>query len=724
MSSLLLSGCVSPAFCSGKRGGFVLGLNVLFLAMLFSPKSLYAGEASGDSLVIRLEPVSVTARRGTENAQEIPFSISVISGSEIAARRSVDFEDVLRSSPGVDVNSGGGDNDTNIRIRGVGALYPVSADDGSVTINVNGAPMSSRFAQMATFDIERVEILKGPQGTLFGRNSEAGAINITTRKPTRETEGYLRSEVGGEGRYLLEGAVGGPVSETVSARVALRRSGSDSPVMNEQDGEPVTKPRDMAMRGSVLWQPGEKTSVLFLTEYEKIEDRLSMMVLRPYGDNPSLDLTPGHFESSKETVHGSAELNHDLYGFRMTSVSSYLKSDWQTYNGSDISVNSLWMGIPMELIKEDAAEERSFSQDLRLGSLPDSKVFWVAGLNLSRTERSFDTDMPSYSTVNLRDFETNAYAVYGEITYPLSDALKVTGGLRHTWEEKTYSASYETAGMILYDDRSLSDNYSTGRVALSYAVATGTNIYGVFARGYKAGGFNDYATSSLDSDPYDPAIVNNFEVGFKHESGDRRFMLNGALFYNDVKDDHLLGYDPSKNFATVALNADTESKGFELEGCWRAGGGLTLRGGVTYIDGGITSHVTTNTAAGDVEPGNRMPDIPKWSAMISAEYSKALGGLFGAGASTFNARIGYRYVGKRAADPQNNFELDAYHKVDARIGLGIGNGEVYVWGDNLLDERYDHYGYYMISMVSTIAPFTVGWPSMGRTIGLGAAYYF
>jgi len=724
MSRLFLSDSKELACSAIKRGRFVLSLKLLALAIVFSGGNVRAEEASGVSEVIQLEPVSVTARRAVENAQDIPFSISVISGSEISARRPVDLEDVLRGTPGVDVNSWGGVNDANVRIRGTGSLYQFSAEDGSVIINMDGSPMSVRFASMATLDIDRVEILKGPQGTLFGRNSEAGAINITTRKPTRETEGYLRGEIGTEGRYLLEGAVGGPVGETVSARIAMRRSGSDSPVLNVQSDEPATRPGDMAMRGSVLWKPGEKTTALFISEYEKVEGRVGMMTLRPYGDSPSINLDPDLLKSSKETIRGSVELNHDFQDFRLTSVTSYLSSDFSSFAGADISVTELWMGMPMAVLKNEDATEHSFNQDLRLGSLPDSKVFWVAGLNFSFSDRGTDTDMPDYYMFSDRDFETDAYAVYGEMTYPLTDLFKVTGGLRHTWEEKKYEATYDAAGVLSYDDRKLTDDYTTGRIALSYAISSGTNLYGVVSRGYKSGVFNDYATSQFDSEPSEPAIVNSYELGFKHVSVDRRFELSGSVFFNDVKDDHLLAYDPAKSFASFPLNVDTETKGAELEGTWRAGGGLTLRGGLAYIDGKITSNVATFTSAGDVQNGNRLPDVPEWSALFSAEFRRPLGRLFGIDATALNARIGYRYVGERAADPQNNFDLDAYHKVDARIGLDIGNGEIYLWGDNLLDERYDLYGYYMTSMVPTIKPFHIGWPSMGRTIGVGAAYYF
>lgn len=672
-----------------------------------------------------LSSVTVTARRAAEQAKDVPFGLSVVSGEELEARRLTNMEEALRSVPGVDINSWGGANDTNIRIRGIGSLYQVSADDGSVVVNVDGVALSSRHATLGTLDIERVEVLKGPQGTLFGRNSEAGAINITTRRPTRQLEGYVRGEIGQQGQHLEEFAVGGPLSERFSGRFAVRNSGADNWVENSQDGQPISKLQDLAYRGSMLWdiQPG--TSALLVSEHQKIQGRIGLMVLRPYGDPPTNDVPPGEFDGNEKVLdRHSLEVNHDLPGMRLTSVTAYTSADFRAYAGADRAVSQMWTGMPVPIMKTETADERAISQDLRLSSLPDALVFWVAGVNFANSKRSFDMDMPLYMTVNQRNFKTDSQAIYGEVTYPLTDRLKLTGGLRHTWEKKTFDATYDNAGVSSSDRRKLNDDYSTGRVALSYAITPATNIYGVVARGYKAGGFNDNASQIADGVPYKAAVATNIELGFKSESADRRYALNGAIFFNQVKDDHLLGYDPANNFASQAINADTESKGLELEGQWRVGGGFTLTGGLTWLNGKVASDAL-GVDGGNVYSGNRLPDVPRLSYNFSASYQQGLGdALLGLPSPMLNAKLTWRHVGERAADPQNHFNLDSYDKVDMRIGVASGNTEIYLWGDNLLDERYDLYGYYMTSMVPGNAAFTVGMPSRGRSLGLGAAWYF
>lgn len=696
-----------------------------------------------DPATTELSAVTVTARHGAESAKEVPFALNVIGGDELETRRIVSMEEALRSVPGVDVNSWGGVNDANVRIRGVGSLYQVSADDASVVINVDGVPLSVRNASLGTLDVERVEVLKGPQGTLFGRNSEAGAVNIVTRRPTRHTEGYVRGEIGGQGQHLEEATIGGALSERFSGRFAVRNSGTDNWVDNARTGGPVSKPTDLAWRGSLLWDLQRGTTALMTAERQEIEGKVGLMVLRPYGDNPANDVAPGSFDGNSKTLdRHSFELNHDFSASRLTSITSHTATDLHSFAGADRVVALLWQGATAPVMKTETAKERAFNQDLRLSSLPNAPVFWVAGLNIYRADRSFDMDMPTYTamfgaytkdrSVQERDFETRSEALYGELTYPLAATLKLTAGLRHTWENKTFDGRYDsgadnfgTPRTLTFDHRSLKDNYSTGRLALSYAVTPATNLYGVLARGYKAGGFNDNATQIADGVPYKAAVANNLEFGFKSESGERRFALNGAVFINKVKNDHMLSYNPSNNFASMAVNADTATKGLEFDGSWRLGGGFALSGGMTFIRGNIVDDVAVDASAGgNVAAGNRLPDVPKWSGQVSADYRQAMAaGLFGLASPVLNAKLTYRHVGMRAADPQNHFDLDKYAKIDMRIGLVSGSTEVYIWGDNLLDKQYDLYGYYMRSGVGN-PPFTVGMPARGRSFGLGASHHF
>ena len=663
--------------------------------------------------MIELPAVSVTARHSEERAKDIPFGIDIVDGEDIQTRGQQTLENALRSTPGVNIWSDGSPHSANILIRGTGSINPVSMDDGSVALSVDGVPMSMRNLSLGTLDVERVEILKGPQGTLFGSSSRAGAINVTTNKPTRHLEGHVRTEYGQDHQHLEEAVASGPLSERLSGRIAIRNSGTEHWVENAQDGKPVSKPRSLMVRGSLLWEGGPGTSALLVAEREAAKRSPGLTVLRPYGDKPAFDVTQGLFDHNEKTVERySATINHDLAASRLTSVTAYTTLDTDFIGGYDARAMQAMFGVSEENMHRSVMDGHTASQDLRWSSLPGTSVFWVTGVNLSRAKRTFDQLYLSNGFQAERRYETTSQGLYGELTYPLTKVLKLTGGLRHTWDRKSYDAVY---GGAVPDRRRLRDDYSTGRVALSYEATSTTSVYGALSRGYESGGVSDYPTQPADSVPYKESVSNAAEIGFKTESGDRRLALSGALFATWVSDDHLLGFDPA-SFATATVNADTRSRGAELQGEWRLNG-FALSAGVSYIDAEIASDVS-GVSGGDVRKGNRTPDVPRWGGSLAVSYTRSLPDFMGLSSPLLNARLDYQYVGSRPADPQNGFDLDSYEKADLRIGVMMSNAEVYLYGDNLLDEQYDLYGFSPSPMVF------VGAPARGRTVGVGLRYDF
>ncbi|WKD51544.1 TonB-dependent receptor [Microbulbifer spongiae] len=670
-----------------------------------------------------LEVVVVTARHSKENARDIPFSVNAIDGDTLQNRLLLNVEDALRSVPGVDVYSSSGAVDANIRIRGVGSLTQVNKDDGSVVVNIDGVSMPAGNVSLGTLDIDRLEILKGPQGTLFGRNSEAGAINIITNKPTRDLEAYGRIEAGEQSQRLYEAVVSGPFSDSLSGRLAVRHTSEDHWIENITNGDPMTQPDALAFRGSLLWDLSPDTSALVIAERQHQEGFLNLQLLQPFTDNPGSEHTPGVFDNNNKTIERfSIEINHQWNRSQLTAITALVNTDFDYLTGFDSTTAGAVFNFPVEYLRGDQQEERTISQDLRLSSLPEATSFWVVGVNLSQAERSFDSMDLIRSSSQDRDYDTDSQAVYGELTLPLSDAIKFTAGLRYTRDSKTYVAEYTSfipaiGEFVQQDQRNLDDNYATGRLALSYAVSDSTNIYTVAARGYKAGGFNDFATQPLDSLPYRPAKVDTLEVGFKSES--ERLRLEGAVFFNQADDDHLIGFD-FVTFATNAVNADTETFGAELEGSWLITEGFSVAAGLSFLDTAIINDVP-GVSGGFVAAGNEVPDVPRWSTNLSLNFYRPLPDFMGLQAPALNASVNYRYVDERPADPQNHFDLTAYDKLDLRLALQTEHIEVYLWADNLLDEQYELYGYVNSDFAPTAR---IGAPARDRLIGLGAIYTF
>lgn len=686
-----------------------------------------------------LEAVTVRARFVDEAVRDLPFSVDVLSGQSLEERGLYSLEDALRTVPGVEINSYGDTLNTNVRIRGMGALQKVSGEDSSVTINVDGMAVPLGDLTSQTFDLERIEVLKGPQGTLFGSNSEAGAINIITRKPTRSFEGYVRSELGQQGQRMLEGAVSGPLSETWSGRLAWRAGGADHQVRDEASGQPVARLRDGGLRATLLWQPTGLTRLTLSAQHDRLRHHPSVIVLRPYDDRPSVVAQPYTDQSYKDANRLSAELVHDLGPALLTAVTGYARST-ELLPGNAYEGTLYRQLLGMEPEGRFAFDHRSrvLSQEVRLSSRPADPVFWVLGLNWRHSDRNMDVvnaydgffpESP-YNAGILRRLQSSSHALFGEATWPLADRLKLTAGLRHTWERKRYDARWDaldsnpSALRQAQDRQSLSDHYTTGRLALNWAATAQTSLYGVLARGYKSAGYNDSGTNiaSGGSDlPYAAARVLSYELGFKSESADGRVGLNGALFHNTARGDHLLVFN-TLSFATQAENFNTRSQGAELSGFWKLGAGFTLTGGLALTNARITGIPAASVA--DAAVGNRVPDSPRWSGNLSLAHRMPLPSFMGLASPTLHTLVTSRIVGQRAADPQNHFMLGRYHQLDLRMGVSSGPAEFYVWARNLLDQRYDMYGYYYAPMYEGGPSATVGTPARGRSLGVGFAYYF
>lgn len=663
-----------------------------------------------------LPAVTVTARGTREQAKDVPFTVNRIDGTQLERHRLPNLEETLRRTPGVIVENMEGDVSANIRIRGVGSLYQSGPDSGFVGLTVDGVSLPGRDMSIGTLDLERIEVLKGPQGTLSGRTSEAGTVNIVSRRPTREREGYVRAEIGQEGQQLQEAAIGGPLGERLSGRVAIRHSGQDWWVDNLYTGKPEVEPRELAFRGSLLWQPSDGSSALLIAERQKSRHKPVPVVLMPYRQHRSLDVTPGQMDRNDRTHERfSLELNHDLANSRLTAISSLVRVDMHTVSLYDRNWYRAVMGMDMEsALVVGVNDEKTFSQELRWQSRPDAPLFWTTGLYYAKVEsHPYIEPGPLYEGA-YNDLEHENRALFGEVTYPFAERWKLTGGLRHSWDDKRvrYHAVDQRAA--------LKDDYTTGRAALTYALAPHTNVYGMLSRGYTSGGFKYYTTGytggRYDTDPTRPSATWSGELGFKTEDAERGIVLNGALFYGKTRDNHLWGTDLETS-GVLIFNADTRNLGAELEGSWRVHPRLTLSGSLTYTRAEVV-HAVTGVSGGDVAAGSAMKEVPRWSGSVSAEYRQPLTGLAWLPDAQLSVAGTYSYIGSRPADPQNQFDLKAYGKLDLRAGLQRGDLEVYVWADNLLDAEYDLYGYQYTPELR------VGSPGRGRTLGAGVSWYF
>ena len=686
----------------------------------------------------QVEQLIVTARHVKESAKDIPFTINIADDKKLVDRREMTLEKALNDTVGVQVISNMGAA-KSIRMRGVGSVLPMSGDDSSVSINVDGMPQSRSNTTLNLLDVQRVEVLKGPQGTLFGRNSEAGAINVISKKPTSYFESTFRTEFGQDHQILTEGVISGPLTEQLSGRFAVRYDEADSILENVNDHKPVSILRNKIARGTLLWEASELTSISFITEIEEAMGMDDMYMMRPYGHHPKINIPNSSDKNDKNIYRFNFKVEHQLDNSVLSSITSYSYS--KNDNRAPIYEGKLYnhlIGISPPSNWSFLTKENLFNQEFRISSKPDASIFWVAGVNYytnNRHRNTYDVIDVFYPTNPLnadikRNFETDNVGLFGEITYPLTEKLKLTTGIRQSYEKKNYRAKWSAnaiytdnaPGMstLAFDKQKITDHYTTGRFGLNYLLNDNATLYGLYSRGYKTGGFNDegtdFATLGYSDQAYKSAYVNTYEIGLKTENN--TVGLNTALFYNDTKREHLMAYNPA-TFVSVVENYDIRSYGVELDGFWKAPGNLDFTGGIGYTNAKIVG--TPSQSLAHVKKHNQVPDTSHWNANLTILHSIPLNLASGISLET---QITDRYIGSRKADVQNNFGLKAYNKLDARIAAKTENAEFYVWGDNLLNKSYDIWGYYIPAMYPDGPDATIGSPGRGRTIGVGFIYNY
>jgi iron complex outermembrane receptor protein len=595
-----------------------------------------AGPEAADN--VQTDEIVVTAQKRVERLQDVPLAVTAVSGGLLASRQVNDTATLTQAIPSLTFQQGPNPTNTTLRIRGVGTALFGQGVESSVSVVVDGvvqARQAQGFSDLA--DIDRVEVLRGPQGTLFGKNASAGVINVVTARPSRDFEGRADLTIAEHGEYRGKGTVSGPLTDTLRARLTGFYNDVRGFTYNTTTGDHVNGQKSWGVRGKLEWDAASNLKLLLTGEYRKTNSdcciassirtsgafaQLEAPIVASPTNRQVAENTPTYANSNQKTF--SLQGDWDLGPVTVTSITAY-QDYYLKVNQPIDRINS----DPVRFVGTGAAyaswpfnqgilDLSQFSQELRLGSNGGGDLTYVAGVYYSYGDikRPFARRRalcasgvlgqpcavaPTYqSSSSFAELKTNSVAAFGQAEYRIVGGLKLLGGLRVQYENgKNYGTQL---GIVTTGDTLLPgvppvgggtlkdhDTAVTGKAGLQYEFSRNLQVYGTYTRGYKGIGYNMEASTNFATQTVlDPEHVNAYEVGLKGRAVDGALTFAIAAFRSDYsnlqvqtnRSDPVTGVT---NF--VATNAgSSRSQGVEVETTVRPTRNFTINGSFTYTD--------------------------------------------------------------------------------------------------------------------------------------------
>ena len=696
---------------------------------------------------IELDRIVVTARRRPEPAQAVPGAVTAVSGEELESRGAQDIGALGAIAPNLVVYPSRAFNGSiTAYIRGIGQFDPIWGVEPGVGVYIADVHMARpQGALLEVLDVERVEVLRGPQGTLYGRNTLAGAIKLIPREPSADFEGKVSLTVGNFGRFDEKLVLNLPVSERLRTRLALAKHDRNGYGRNLFTGGEVSA-RDAAVaRFSALWTPAEDVEVRLA--WDRLRDRSGppgarrLAVPPPAIDPDQTPLDPGSHDVRSEAAetldldNEGASLTIDWAfhpQWRLRSISAWRHGDSQAVLDMDSLSRPIWV------LGRDF-RERQRSQEIQLHFDGDATQL-VTGLYLfdgieagdGRSNRPFAFPIPTRFYRAEGSIRTRSSAVYANLTRRLGTRWEFDAGLRLTSERKSvtaYNANYRDASFaaVLRELADFSDsnryNASTPRLALSWRPGERLMLYAQTSRGFKGGSYNVRANTAdfpESAHPLDAETVTAHELGAKAEWLDGRLQLDAALFRNDYRDIQLsvLTDDPRlpAGFPDFRNAGSGTSQGAELEWRARLGAHVEWRGNIGYLDARYDHYIDRGV---DVAGSRHFPNAPRWTAGTSLVGDFPL-----RRAGWFRARID----GRAQSEVRPTTDLNPLLR---QAGYALWNAslawvspqqrwELTLRGDNLGNRAYRNTGFAYAPPLSIVT----GYYGPPRTCALTLAYSF
>jgi iron complex outermembrane receptor protein len=598
-----------------------------------------------------LSDVIVTAQKRSENIQDVPVSVATLGGEKLDALFA-GGEDVLALSsrvPGLFVESSNGRAAPRFYIRGLGNTDFDLAASQPVSVIMDDVVMENVVLKSTPiFDVEQVEVLRGPQGTLFGRNTTAGIVKFDTVKPSQTFKANGAATYGSYGSWTAEAGVGGPlVADKLSGRIAVLGQHRDNYIDNTFTGvkDAMGGYDEFAIRGQLLWTPTEDLSILLAAHNRSLDGtaaifRANILTAGSNKINGNFDRDGVFYNggaSNPQKYDGNGEsikVDYDFGDVTLTSISAYETTNGYSRGDIDGGVAGTGPGfIPFDSDTRDGIDDLDqYTQEIRLASDTDGPFTWQIGGYYFKSDFLVTTDA-GFNKATLNHKNT-AWAAFGQAAYQVTPALKVTGGLRWTDDDKSMTVVGSTAPKI-----SVSDSKVSWDLSAFYTVAEDFSVYARAARGFRGPTIQGrdvvfFAPASVAQSE----TIQSYEVGFKSELLDRRVRFNGAAFAYEEKDPQFSAIGGAAN-STLLVNADKgEAYGVELDGEFQVTENLLLTAGYSYAHTKIkdkdlavavcaqcTVTDPKNGAGQALIDGNPFPNAPKYVLNFTARYSVPVG---------------------------------------------------------------------------------------------------
>ena len=684
-----------------------VAMTALAGALAGAPGASARTDQAAERAAPRIEVIEVIADRRARSVQDVPIAVTALSREVIENEGLADLEDLGYATPALSVSKfykGA----PQIYLRGIGSNQRGAGGDPSVGLFIDDVYVGRAAA--AEFDyvnIERIEVLRGPQGALYGKNVVGGAINVITAEPGPEPYGEVELSAGNYRALHLRGQVNAPLSPGVYANLAFGTRNRDGYIDNAFTGSDLNNENSQTLRGQVLLD-GAPGSLRLTADYSR--DR-ALGLGRESRDFLFAAASPDRYRVEQD-VDGFE--HRDVWGLsaqartqtpfgELLSITAYRAAE---YDGL-FDLDGLNPGATrLSLAQRIAEDTEQFSQELRLNSAISAALDGVFGLYAFReeVERLTGAIINGVSEANEQVNITTSYAAFAHAAWAFAPRWSLNLGGRVTYEEKDHRNTLLALGEAYLPSGNPDEIVFAGHVGaswsnfspqatLEFSAGEDVFLYGVLSRGFKSGGFSEQPTSQRAAEtPTDQEIATNYEIGAKTEWFDGRLRVNGAGFYIDYEDLQVSQFipDPDNPDApglVVLRNAATaSSRGFELEWSVLPSSYFALSGHYAYVDARYDEFID---GAGRDNSGRQLTRHPRRQFFIAADTWRDL-----AGGATISARLSVSAQSEVFIDPENNpiARIPPYELVNARIAYAWPNGfEAALWARNLLDTYYEQH---------------------------------